>query len=333
MGDNSIFGSLLQGAAAVADSITNAFGTGYNIFNQEYNKKEQTAQKNWAFADSRTANDMVSYFMKHGSLAGYKSSVSSQDYNDVADYFNPFLSLSGLELQQRAQKLSEEQYKYSKYVTENSAQIRMKDYEKAGLSPLLAAGNTASYSPTSFVGGSSAPVGKNRPSYNNLASLQIQSGIANAVGMLRKTDAEIENIKADTDFKNAQTYTEGFKPSVMLTGIAKDKAAINRINYTSDLIKQQVTTEFYKGLLTKNQIEYYSQQIAELEWNINIARRNGTSTHDNTATLLKYVNGIVGSMGIDLNSTVGKFLVGAGVAIGTGVAVRQALKGGSKKGK
>lgn len=322
-----MIGSLLQGTAAIQDSMVNLGGAAYNIYNQERNYAAQTQQKNWAYADSRAANDMMNYYMRHGNLDGYVSNVSSQDYNDVADYFNPFLSLQGLELQQRAQKLSEEQYKYSKYVTENSAQIRMNDYKKAGLSPLLALGNTASFNPTSISSGSSAPVGKNRPSYNNLASLHFNSNIASTIADLRRTNAEVERIKADTNYINAQTETESVKPSVLLTGIAKDKADINRINTTSDLIKQQISSEFYKGLLTKNQIEYYAQQISELEWNINIARRNGTSTHDSSATLLKNVNAIVNSMGVDLNSTLGQVLVGAGVAIGTGVAVKQAIDG------
>lgn len=322
-----MFGNLLQGAASVADSVTNLFGLGYNIASQEHNKREQTAQKNWAFADSRAANDMMQYFLRHGNLDGYISSVSDQDYDDVADYFNPFVSLQNLELQQRAQKFSEEQYKYSKYVTENSSQIRINDLKKAGLSPLLALGNTATFSPTSISSGSSAPVGRNRPSYNNLASLQFTTNLASSVADLRRTNAEVERIKADTELINAQTETEGVKPSALRTGIAKDEADIKRINSTTELIKKQVNTEFYRGLLTKNQIEYYAQQIAELEWNIEIARLNGTSTHDTSASLLKNVNSIVSSMGIDLNSSLGQVLVAAGVAIGTGVAVKDAIDG------
>lgn len=313
----SEIGSIMQGVGSLIDST---FGLGYNIANTEYNKSQQTAQKNWAFADSRVANDMMNYFLRHGTLIGYRSSVFGQDYNDVADYLNPFLSLSSLELSHRAQDLSEQQFKYSKYVTENSAQIRMNDLKKAGFSPLLALGNTASYSPVSISGsGPSGNTGKNRPGYNNIASLQ-GTQLANAIANIRLVDAQTRNINADTGLKEEQTR--------------KTSEDIKLIREETDLIKEKINNTKYATMLTQNQIEFVAQQVANLSYDYQISLETGVKTFDSTPVMFKEIQSIVSGIGIDLNSSFGQGLVSLLV---TGVLLKGSnIKGVSKfygKGK
>lgn len=297
-------GSIFQGAGAIIDSTV---GLGYNIGNTEYNKRQQTAQKNWAFADSRAANDMMHYFMKYGSLDGYQSSVSGQDYNDVADYFNPFLSLSSLQLSQRAQDLSEQQFKYSKHVTENSTQIRMNDLKKAGLSPLLALGNSASYSPVSISSsGPTGNTGKNRPSYNNIASLQ-GTQLASAIANIRLLDAQTKNINADTTLKNADTK---FKEEQT----KKTSEDIKMIIEETNLIKEKIKNTEYATKLTQNQIEFVAQQTANLEFDYQLSLEHGIKTFDDTPIMFKEIQSIVSGIGIDINTPFGQGLVSLLVA-------------------
>lgn len=328
-------GGLMQGIASLHDTTLNTIGLGYNIANQEWNKDQQTANKNWAFADSRAANEMMSYYLKYGSLDDFDrwaNGVSGQDYNDVADYLNPFLSLSSLDLSQKSQELAEKQFAYSKYTTENAAQIRMNDLKKAGLSPLLATGNTASYSPVGV--GTSGPAGntsKNRPGYNNLASLTFQSNLANAVAQLRLTNAQVANINADTSLKYAMEKTESIRPDLIGSQISNNEADTRNKLKTYELINEQIQKTFYDTGLTKNQTEYFAYKISESAYNLDLAQKNGISTHDSMSVFIKEVKGIISSMGIDLNSTAGQIALGTGIAIGTGVGAYSVIKGSGKK--
>lgn len=286
-------GSILQGVGSLIDSTV---GLGYNIANTEYNKEQQTAQKNWAYADSRAANSMMQYYLKHGSFEGYDAWAQPwQDYNDVADYFNPFLSLSSLDLNKKAQDLAEQQFKYSKYTTENSMQIRMNDLKKAGLSPLLATGNSASYSPVSVTGSSlSGSTGKNRPGYNNIAALQ-GTQLASAIANIRLVDAQTKNINADTKLKGSQTE--------------KNSEDVKKIRQETLLIKEKISNTEYATKLTQNQIEFVAQQTANLAWDYDLSVEHGIKTFDATPVLLNQIQSLVSGIGIDVNSGFGQGLV------------------------
>lgn len=286
--------------------------------NLQYNKDLNAQQKNWAYADSRAANDMLYYYINNGSLSGYKPN-NVGDYSDVANFLNPFMSLSGLELQQKAQKLSEDQFKYSKYVTENSAQIKAADFKKAGFSPLLAVGGSASYSPVGISSGGSSPYQSNRP---NLSQVSTNMSVANAFNQLRLTDAQIKNIQADTKLKSNQANTETFRPEQIQTGIAKDKEEINKIQTgiakdkedikkiqaETDLIKAKLKTEGYTSMLTQNQVEYVAQQIANLSWDYEMSQIYGTKTFEQLPLMYKEVQQVVQAIGVDLNSEMGQKL-------------------------
>lgn len=304
------FGSFSQAGSSIFDTAMNIGSGIYNIFNSERNNARQTQAKNWAYADSRAANHMLNYFLTHGDVDGFRAMSLNQDYDDVADYLNPFLSLNSLELSKQAQKLSEDQFKYNKYVTENSAQIRMEDYKKAGVSPLLVSGSSASYSPVSFSGGASVPVGKNRPTPQNIASLNYQSGLASLVSNLRLTDAQIGNIKADTALKNAdanlrnsQIETENTKP------------ALNKAN-TDYLIGQLENLPSIR-MLTQNQMQYYIEQVLDMQYERDRRFKYNLGKNDSTPDDVKYMNFVVNSLGIDPNSSAGQSLVSVGLATST----------------
>lgn len=314
---------IMQGAASLIDSGFNLGSGLYNLFNSERNHSDQISSKNWAFADSRASNSALKYFLTHGNLDGFDASFP-QDYDDVADYLNPFLSLESLNLSKRAQKLSEEQFKYNQYVTENSARIRMNDYKSAGLSPLLVAGNTASYSPTSINGSGVIPSGKNRPSAQNIASLDFQSNLASLVSNLRLTDAQVGNIeavtalkKADANLRNSQVVTETTRP------------ALNRAN--TDYLVGQLKNLPALEELTYNQAEYYISKVMESRYNRSVAAERGYFTHDSTPDDIKSFSYYVSSMGIDPYSEKGRQLVSIGVA--TGAVIDMIGKGLLRKGK
>lgn len=303
--------------SSIVDSALN-LGTGiYNLFNSERNNSSQTASKNWAFADSRASNSALKYYITHGNLDNFNASLS-QDYDDVADYLNPFLSLESLGLSKRAQKLSEEQFKYNQYVTENSARIRMDDYKNAGLSPLLVAGNTASYSPTSINGSSILPSGKNRPTPQNLASLNFQSNLASLVSNLRLTDAQVGNIEADTALKkadanlrNSQITTENTKP------------ALNKAN--TDYLIGQLENIPSVRMLTQNQMQYYIEQVLDMQYERDRRFKYNLGKNDTTPDTVKQMNFIVSSLGVDPNSSKGQSLVSIGIA--TDAVIGMLLKG------
>lgn len=323
-------GSIMSGAASLFDSASNIASGAYNIFNSEYNKKEQTASKNWAFADSRAANNMMHYYMQHGSLDGYKSDLK-QDYNDVADYFNPFMSLSGLSLQKNAQKLSEDQFKFSQDIAKNGTQYKVADLKKAGLSPLMALGDASSFSPTGIAGGSnSSSVQKNRPAYNNIAALSFGTSLADSVNQIRLTNAQIGNIEADTKLKEAQSGTESIRPDLLKTEINKNNVNIDKIKEDTDFVKEQIKQSGLTQNLTENQIAKLSVEYASLSHDIEIAIKNGTPVGDSIPFLIKQVQAIVSSFGIDLNSTEGSVLQNIGIAIGTAAAAYLTFKKPSK---
>lgn len=320
-----MIGSILGGVAGLVGGLANM---GMQAANYSYNQTNQNRNKNWSFADSRVANNMMSYYLTHGSLDGYKPGLP-QDYDDVADYLNPFLQLNSLQMQQKAQKMAEEQFKYSKYVTENGAQIKVNDLKKAGLSPLLASGNSSSFSPVSVAGGNLGSVQKSRP---NNVPLSAPGLDLSSVSNLMQTVANVKNINADTELKKAQTNSETLKPELILTGIEKDKADIELIQENAKLIKQKVVSEIAHGELTRSQIDYYSEQISTMQWNLAMAVRRGVSTTDNMSSVVKLVKDIVSTMGVDINSSIGNTLVSAGVMLGATVAGYMATKGVVKKG-
>lgn len=315
-------GSFMQGFSSLIDSGVN-LGTGiYNLFNSERNNRNQTAAKNWAFADSRAASSALKYYITHGNLDNFNASLD-QDYDDVADYLNPFLSLSSLDLSKQAQKLSEDQFKYSKYVTENSAKIRMDDYKNAGLSPLLVAGNSASYSPVSISGGGIIPSGKNRPTPQNIASLNFQSNLAGLISNLRLSDANVANINADTALKKADANLRNSQVET-----EKTKPALNQANV--DYLVGQLKNLPALQELTYNQAEYYISKVMESRYNRSVAAERGYFTHDTTPDDIKSFSYYVSSMGIDPYSEKGRQLVSIGVA--TGAVIDMIGKGLLKKG-
>lgn len=228
------------------------------------------------------------------------------------DMLNPFLALNSQKLQQKSMKLNEDQFRYSKYVTENSAQIKSKDYEKAGFSPLLAVGGGASYSPVS-TGSSGATSSKSQSAMQN-ANTQTAMNFALNTG-LAKEMAEIDVLKAQKSKLNAETQTELTRPSnveadTKLKGVQSAKVS-KEVNY----IQEQITTELERQKLTKAQTSYYNTQVNQLLYNYQKSFQHGVRTTDELPFYFNEIGKIIETMGIDPNSDLGVYLQGATFAL------------------
>lgn len=292
-------------------SIVNTAGNlGLGIYSNAQNQNNMTANKNWEFANARTSNAMLNNYLDTGVVKGV---YLNQDYGDVADQLNPYLALSSNQLQKQSMKLNEDQFKYSKYVTENSAQIKARDYEKAGFSPLLAVGGNASYSPVT-TGSSGATSSKSQgPTQNPNTQQMFQAFALNTA--LGKEMAEIDVLKAQAKKIDAETATELGRPANLTADTKLKENQSIKTSEETKLLREQITSELYKQGLTKNQIEFYAVQIQTLEHNLNESIKNGIRTTDQMPFVFSEIQNIVEAIGIDPNSNLGKYLIAGSYAL------------------
>ena len=291
-------------------SIINTIGNtalGGSVNSQ--NQKNYTADKNWSFADSRTANAMLNNYLKTGDVEGVSL---PQDYGDVADQLNPYLALSSNKLQKQAMDLNERQFKYSQYVTENSAQIKAKDYEKAGFSPLLAIGGGAAYSPVS-TGSSGATSSPKSPRQNANTQQMFQAFALNTA--LSKERAEIDVLKAQKNKIDAETTTELNRPANVSADTKLKENQSVKVTEETKFIKEQINSELLKQGLTKKQVEYYDSQVATLQHNLEESIKNGIRTTDQMPFVFSEIQNILQSMGVNPDSNLGQFLTAGTYAL------------------
>lgn len=273
------------------------------------NQKNFDANQNWSFADMRTSNAMLNNYVKTGEV---EPVYVHQDYGDVADMLNPYLALSSNKLQKQAMKLNEEQFKYSKYVTENSAQIKAKDYEKAGFSPLLAVGGGASYSPVS-TGSSGATSTPKTPRQNPNTQQMYQAFALNTA--LAKEKAEVDVLKAQEKKINAETQTELERPSNITADTKLKENQSIKVTEETKYVKEQINSELLKQGLTKKQIEYYDAQVATLQHNLEESIKNGIRTTDQMPFVFSEIQNILQAMGVNPDSNLGQFLTAGTYAL------------------
>ena len=311
---------------AIASVVTGTINAGLAGSQNQYNKDMQEANKNWAFADSRAANSMLQYFMANGNLEGFNPSVINQDYNDVANYLNPYLSLSSQHMAKRAQDFAEETWKksfdfqkdqadYQKYIAENAVSIRANDFKNSGFSPLLAVPGGASASTVSAnMGTMSSPSSSytsNRPGFTPINPVQI-ADLGKAMAEIKNINAQTENIKADTSLKGAQYGTELMRPDLIIAQTGKEKEASKNIKENTQLIIEKIKSEPYNRQLTQNQIEKFASEIAVLDHNLEQSKLFGIRTTDQLPVMLEQVENIVSSLGIDTNTNLYRALVATG---------------------
>lgn len=310
--------------AAIVSAIASAtVSAGVGGATQAENKAMNTYNKNHTFANSRVSNAFLDWYQTGNDLdkfTQYSSSnpVASQSYNDVADYMTPYINLSSLDLLKKSQDLQEQQFNYSKYVTENQHSIAMNDLKNAGLSPLLATGNSASYSPIGI-----ASSGVSNYSANNVAKLQslqaFDAGISSITDALYKS-AEIKKIDAETNLIEKKAETEAEMPDYYNMQVEKGEVETELFRVTKEKVNEEINQSVLNQEMTKTQIELYSQELSEKIYNLEFAIENGISTHDSLSSFVKEVKGIVNGVGFDLNSTAGQAALSIGVMIGTAAA-------------
>lgn len=273
-------------------------------------------QKNYDLQrDDYRQNNQVSNLLLGHFDNDFKTDVLDKVPSPAAlsyDYLNPYLSLSSNKLQKQSMALNEEQFKYSKYVTENSAQIKAKDYEKAGFSPLLAVGGNASYSPVST--GSSGATGsksqffQGNPVINQAAKIQFGTGIAREL-------AEIDVLRAQKNKINAETSTELNRPANISADTKLKENQSIKVNEETSFIKEQINSELLKQGLTKKQVDYYDTQIATLQHNLEESKKNGIRTTDQMPFVFSEIQNILQAMGVNPDSNLGQFLTAGTYAL------------------
>ena len=294
------------------------------ISNYNTNKQNQAnfdTNRNDVINNNMAANQMLQNFssgkdlldgMFDGSVTDGPFGVTLGNTNLISDMLNPYLALNSQKLQQQSMDLNQEQFKYSKYVSENSAQIRAKDFEKAGFSPLLAVGGSATYSPVS-TGSSGATSNKQQSAMQNPNTQQALNIALNTA--LGKEMAEIDVLKSQAKKIDAETATELGRPAnISADTKLKENQSIKTTEETK-LLREQITSELYKQGLTKNQIEFYAVQIQTLEHNLNESIKNGIRTSDQMPFVFSEIQNIIEAMGINPDSNLGKYLTAGSYAL------------------
>ncbi len=293
-----------------------------NIFTNIQNQKNFNTNRNDVLKNNFAANTMLQNYMNGNNLlSGMTNNISiNSPFGKLnmpnpflqSDLLNPFLALNSQKLQEKSMKLNEEQFKFSQYVTENSAQIKSKDYEKAGFSPLLAVGGGAAYSPVS-TGSSGATSSKSQSAMQNSVTQSPMNFLLNTG--LAKELAEIDVLKAQKGKINAETQTELTRPSNINADTKLKGVQTAKVNKEVSYIQEQITTELERQKLTKAQTSYYNTQVNQLMYNYQKSFENGVRTTDDLPFYFNEIGKIIETMGIDPNSDLGVYLQGATFAL------------------
>lgn len=228
-----------------------------------------------------------------GILSGIADAFSAGAISDVFSAgANTILGFKNYQAQQNA-------YEYQKELNalqmqrEDSAYVRtVNDLKNAGLNPALAYGNGAN----TYTSGSQTP---SAPQYQGAPSMFTDySSIAQA-------HAQVQNVNADTDLKNAQTGNIGFGQYIQglqinleeirtmsdaqLKGAQYDDTVAHIYQELQGIAKTQQEIENLKatGRLTEQQIQYYDAQTrqtlhvcTDLAYELENRQKNGTTKND-----------------------------------------------------
>lgn len=333
--DNNMFDMIGSIASSIINSATQGAANAQNQSNA-------TAVKNQGFADNRVKNAMLSNFIKTGntSLDQWNNPISNQDYNDVADYFNPYLSLNAVDMQNKNFQFMQDSYKENmdlqKDLAYNGAQIKAKDYEKAGFNKLLAVGNSANASPVS-AGSSSfgaphattdqAPL----PNITGNPTANIHGG-----DMLNylNNKAQVRLLNAQADKIEAEAKTEGYRPENLQMDTKQKEAAIELAKTDNNYKLELINSELKKQKLTDAQIEKYNVDIEALKHDFDLSEQFGIKMNEMIPYAWQQLADIFQSMGIDESNPIYPYLTLASIAFITfsGGKINKTSNKGKNKG-
>lgn len=120
----------------------------------------------------------------------------------------------------------------------------------------------------------------------------------------------------------------------ILNIVVNTEQDIKKIREETKLIAEKINNTKYATMLTQNQIEFVAQEIAHLQWNLDLSKDNGIKTFEDTPYLMKNIQSILSGVGIDVNSDLGKGLVSilmTGIILG-GQKVKTTTTVTTKKG-
>lgn len=301
-------------------SIVNAAGNlTSNLTANAANQKNFDYTKNHNFANSRVSNSMLQNYLKDGEVS---ADYVHQDYGDVADYLNPYLSLSANKLAHDQFKQSEEQFKVSKDLAYNGASIKANDYKRAGFNPLLAVGGSASFSPVSS--GGSAPSGSVNVSPVSPINTHMSSNPFNIntnVDDLVKL-AQVKNINASTDLINSQNTTEQKKPELMDKEIEKVIQDTKTSKANENVLVNVAKHELVKLNLTNKQIDYYEQSVKGMIHNLEISKKYDIRLEDQLPLLFNEVSAMLSEMGISDDDALKPYLTMFTMFILSGTSIK-----------
>lgn len=243
-------------------------------------------------------------------LLGYDTRIG--DTYSTSDMLNPYLAI--------------ENFKTSKDIAYNGAQIKANDYRKAGFNPLLAVGGSASFSPTSSnVPQSSAPTG-NPLSNNNPFKI---SGGSDLLGYLSKS-AEIKVLQAQANKLNAEAETEKGRPANLSadTDLKLQQTATQAAQ--EKLTLEQINTEMSKQHLNKSQIEKYNIDIKALQHDLNLSEKFDIKMSENIPYAWQQISNIIESIGVSPDNPLYSYLTLASIALLTASGSKVSFK--SNKG-
>lgn len=301
-------------------SIVNAAGNlTSNLTANAANQKNFDYSKNHNFANARVSNSMLQNYLKDGEIS---ADYIHQDYGDVADYLNPYLSLSSNKLAQDQFRQSEEQFKVSKDLAYNGATIKANDYKRAGFNPLLTVGGSASFSPVSS--GGSAPSGSVdvspvSPSNTHMSSnpFNINTNVDDLVKL-----AQVKNINASTDLINSQNTTEQKKPELMDKEIEKVIQDTKTSKANEGVLINVAKHELVKLNLTNKQIDYYEQSVKGMIHNLEISKEYGIRLEDQLPLLFNEVSAMLSEMGVSDDDALKPYLTMFTMFILSGTSIK-----------
>lgn len=302
----------------IASAGINGITTG--IVNSQ-NEKLQNRSTNWAYADRRAANRVYQYYADNGNLDNFNMK-HRQDYNDVADYYNPMMQIQSYEfnknMAEKSHNLAQQQYDTSKDLAYNGVSIRANDYRRAGINPLLAVNNSASFSPVSTGGGSAnaGTLSHDRPGQATMqtpAPVNLKPGNTLLDYINQKAQARLLNAQAEK--MEAETTTEKHKPENIQADTDFKLQQIENSKTDNNYKMELINSEMKKQKLTQSQIDYYDEQVKSMQHDLQLSEDSNTKLHETLPYNATMISEMLDTMGVDRESSLYPFLYTATTAL------------------